>query len=60
MAGQLVASARLLDAAGTARAQDLMAGRSFMYRLVRVSDSLLRRQRPLVAIEITAGPVATG
>lgn len=50
-------AARLLDAAETARVQDLMSRRSCMYRLVRVSDSLLRRQRPLVAIAITRSPL---
>ena len=46
--------ARLLDEAETERVQRLMMRHSFLYRLVRVSDRVRRRRRPLVAIAVTA------
>ncbi|KUN25455.1 hypothetical protein AQJ23_16340 [Streptomyces antibioticus] len=48
------ATARLLDGPQTARVQKLMKRRFVMYRLVSFVDRALRRQRPLVAIAITA------
>ncbi|MFC4036239.1 PPOX class F420-dependent oxidoreductase [Streptomyces polygonati] len=46
------ATARLLDPAATARVQDMMRRRFLMYRLVRLVDRALRRERRLVAIAI--------
>ena len=46
------ATARLLDPAATARVQDMMRQRFLMYRLVRLVDRALRRERRLVAIAI--------
>ncbi|MGW5035902.1 PPOX class F420-dependent oxidoreductase [Streptomyces nigra] len=48
------ATAQLLDTQETARVQNLMKRRFLMYRLVNLLDRTLRRQRPLVAIAITA------
>ena len=48
------ATAWLLDAADTAHVQELMKRRFFMYRLVRLADRALRRERRLVAIAVTA------
>jgi PPOX class probable F420-dependent enzyme len=47
------ATARLLDPAETARVQELMRRRFFMYRLVRLLDRALGRERRLVAIAVT-------
>ncbi|MFE0627911.1 PPOX class F420-dependent oxidoreductase [Streptomyces sp. NPDC058864] len=47
-------TARLLDEAGTARVRDLMRQRFLMYRLVLLTDRILRRERPLVAIAVSA------
>ncbi|WP_019066286.1 PPOX class F420-dependent oxidoreductase [Streptomyces hokutonensis] len=47
------ATARLLDAAETARVQELMKQRFLMYRVVRLLDRALGRERRLVAIAIT-------
>jgi PPOX class probable F420-dependent enzyme len=46
-------TARLLDETSTAHVQELMKQRFCMYRLVRMADRMLRRERPLVAIAIT-------
>ncbi|MGW1209263.1 PPOX class F420-dependent oxidoreductase [Streptomyces sp. NPDC002499] len=46
------ATARLLDPAETARVQDLMKRRFLMYRMVRILDRALGRERRLVAIAI--------
>ncbi|MFI0999534.1 hypothetical protein ACIP10_30500 [Streptomyces galbus] len=48
----LPATARFLDADGTARVQDLMRRRFFLYRLVRLADRALRRELPLVALAL--------
>ncbi|WP_249416745.1 PPOX class F420-dependent oxidoreductase [Streptomyces sp. TS71-3] len=48
-------NARLLDATGTGHVQDLMQRRFFLYRLIRLADRALRRQRLLVAIAVTLG-----
>ncbi|MGV9457161.1 PPOX class F420-dependent oxidoreductase [Streptomyces sp. NPDC003635] len=45
-------TARLLDEMSTAHVQDLMEQRFCMCRLVRLTDRVLRRERPLVAIAI--------
>ncbi|MFI9835153.1 PPOX class F420-dependent oxidoreductase [Streptomyces sp. NPDC051913] len=47
-------TAQLLDGPQTSRVQNLMKRRFVMYRLVGLLDRALRRQRPLVAIAITA------
>jgi uncharacterized protein len=47
-------TARLLDEAEAARVQQMMMRRTFMYRLVRILDRVLRRRRPLAAIAVTA------
>lgn len=47
------ATARLLDPAETARVQEMMKRRFFMYRLVDLGDRILRRERRLVAIAIS-------
>ena len=47
------ATARLLDPAGTARVEEMMRRRFFMYRLVHLLDRALRRERRLVAIAVT-------
>ncbi|CCK24781.1 hypothetical protein BN159_0402 [Streptomyces davaonensis JCM 4913] len=46
-------TARLLDETSTAQVQDLMERRFCMYRLVRLVDRVLHRERPLIAIAIT-------
>ncbi|MGW0095853.1 PPOX class F420-dependent oxidoreductase [Streptomyces sp. NPDC003328] len=48
------ARARLLEAEQTRHVQDLMARRFAVFRLLRLTDRLLRRQRPLQAIAVTA------
>jgi PPOX class probable F420-dependent enzyme len=48
------ATARLLDPAETARVQEMMKRRFFMYRLVHLLDRALGRERRLVAIAITS------
>ncbi|MCX4815743.1 PPOX class F420-dependent oxidoreductase [Streptomyces sp. NBC_01239] len=48
------ATARLLDPAETARVEELMRRRFFMYRVVHLLDRALRRERPLVAIAVRA------
>jgi PPOX class probable F420-dependent enzyme len=47
------AAARLLDPVETARVQEMMRRRFFMYRLVRLFDRALGRERRLVAIAVT-------
>ncbi|MEV8540474.1 PPOX class F420-dependent oxidoreductase [Streptomyces sp. NPDC051572] len=47
------ATARLLDPAETARVQEMMRRRFFMYRLVHLLDRALGRERRLVAIAVT-------
>ncbi|WP_326725829.1 PPOX class F420-dependent oxidoreductase [Streptomyces sp. NBC_00243] len=46
------ATARLLDPAETARVQEMMKRRFLMYRLVRLLDRALGRERRLVAIAV--------
>ncbi|MGW3288681.1 PPOX class F420-dependent oxidoreductase [Streptomyces sp. NPDC001002] len=46
------ATARLLDPTETARVQELMKRRFLMYRLVRILDRALGRERRLVAIAV--------
>ncbi|MFF0736252.1 PPOX class F420-dependent oxidoreductase [Streptomyces chartreusis] len=53
-APKITGSALLLDDTETARVQNMMERRFFLYRLIRLFDRALRRQRPLVAIAITA------
>ncbi|UXX96820.1 PPOX class F420-dependent oxidoreductase [Streptomyces sp. AD2-2] len=48
------ATARLMDAAETARVEEMMRGRFLMYRVVHLLDRVLRRERPLVAIAVRA------
>ncbi|MBW8707416.1 hypothetical protein MBT84_48055 [Streptomyces sp. MBT84] len=48
------ARARLLDEEQTRHVQDLMARRFTVFRLLRLTDRLLRRRRPLLAIAVTA------
>ena len=48
------ATARLLDPAETARVEEMMRRRFFMYRVVHLVDRALRRERPLVAIAVRA------
>ncbi|QXE34006.1 PPOX class F420-dependent oxidoreductase [Streptomyces sp. GMY02] len=45
--------ARLLGEQEIARVQHYMVQRTFLYRLVRIADRVLRRKRPLVAIAVT-------
>lgn len=47
------ATARLLDPVETARVEEMMRRRFFMYRLVHLLDRVLRRERRLVAIAVT-------
>ncbi|MCX5281044.1 PPOX class F420-dependent oxidoreductase [Streptomyces sp. NBC_00198] len=47
-------AAKLLDALETRHVQELMKRKFFLYRLVLLSDRLLRRSRPLVGIAVTA------
>ncbi|WP_406130769.1 PPOX class F420-dependent oxidoreductase [Streptomyces sp. NBC_00989] len=47
------ATARLLDPAETVRVQEMMRRRFFMYRLVRLADRALGRERRLVGIAVT-------
>ncbi|MEU6346047.1 PPOX class F420-dependent oxidoreductase [Streptomyces sp. NPDC046977] len=47
-------TARLLDEAGTARVRELMRKRFLMYRAVLLADRILGRERPLVAIAVSA------
>ncbi|MFJ2398138.1 hypothetical protein ACIOTI_36095 [Streptomyces sp. NPDC087843] len=47
-------TARLLGGTGAARVRDLMRQRFLMYRLVLLTDHVLRRERPLVAIAVSA------
>ncbi|MFG2780313.1 PPOX class F420-dependent oxidoreductase [Streptomyces prunicolor] len=54
------ATARLLDPAETARVQEMMRRRFFMYRLVRLFDRALGRERRLVAIAVTVVTVVEG
>ncbi|WP_416958151.1 PPOX class F420-dependent oxidoreductase [Streptomyces sp. Agncl-13] len=54
------AAARLLDPAETVRVQEMMRRRFFMYRLVRLADRALGRERRLVAIAVTADSSAPG
>ncbi|MFF5302590.1 PPOX class F420-dependent oxidoreductase [Streptomyces sp. NPDC013161] len=51
-APEVRATARLLDPAETARVQEMMRRRFFMYRLVHLLDRVLRRERRLVAIAV--------
>jgi hypothetical protein len=46
-------TARLLDEQSTSHVLELMKQRFCMYRLVRLADRILCRERPLVAIAIT-------
>ncbi|MFJ2886855.1 PPOX class F420-dependent oxidoreductase [Streptomyces sp. NPDC087305] len=48
------AIARLLDPAETARVEEMMRRRFFMYPVVHLLDRALRRERPLVAIAVRA------
>jgi PPOX class probable F420-dependent enzyme len=48
------ARARLLDEEQSRRVQDLMARRFTVFGLLRLTDRLLRRRRPLLAIAVTA------
>lgn len=54
------ATARLLDPAETARVQEMMKRRFFMYRLVGLIDRALGRERRLVAIAIAVTGVEEG
>ena len=47
------ATARLLDPVETARVEEMMRRRFFMYRLVHLLDRVLGRERHLVAIAVT-------
>ncbi|MET9878823.1 PPOX class F420-dependent oxidoreductase [Actinacidiphila glaucinigra] len=47
-------TARLLDAQETVKVRELMRRRFLMYRLVLLTDRMLRRERPLAAIAVTA------
>ncbi|MFF3559652.1 PPOX class F420-dependent oxidoreductase [Streptomyces sp. NPDC002574] len=47
-------TARLLGETETAGVRDLMRQRFLMYRLVVLTDRVLRRERPLVAIAVSA------
>ncbi|MEU0033317.1 PPOX class F420-dependent oxidoreductase [Streptomyces sp. NPDC006333] len=47
-------TARLLGGTGAARVRDLMRQRFLMYRLVLLTDHVLRRERPLAAIAVSA------
>ncbi|WP_406840775.1 PPOX class F420-dependent oxidoreductase [Streptomyces sp. AHU1] len=49
-APKITGTARLLGNSETARVQNMMKRRFFLYRLIRLFDRALRRQRPLVAI----------
>ena len=51
-APEVRATARLLDPAETARVEEMMRRRFFMYRLVHLLDRALRRERRLVAIAV--------
>ncbi|WP_405836508.1 PPOX class F420-dependent oxidoreductase [Streptomyces sp. NBC_01518] len=51
-APEVRATARLLDPAETARVEEMMRRRFFMYRLVHLLDRTLRRERRLVAIAV--------
>ncbi|KAB1982844.1 PPOX class F420-dependent oxidoreductase [Streptomyces triticiradicis] len=53
-APKITGTARLLGNSETARVQNMMKHRFFLYRLIRLFDRAMRRQRPLVAIAITA------
>ena len=53
-APEVRATARLLDPAETARVEEMMRRRFFMYRVVHLLDRALRRERPLVAIAVRA------
>ena len=52
-APEVRATARLLDPVETARVQEMMRRRFFMYRLVHLLDRVLRRERRLVAIAVS-------
>ncbi|MFB7292295.1 PPOX class F420-dependent oxidoreductase [Actinacidiphila glaucinigra] len=47
-------TARLLDALETSQVRELMRRRFLMYRLVLLADRMLRRERPLAGIAVTA------
>lgn len=54
------ATARLLDPAETARVQEMMRRRFFMYRLLHLLDRALGRERRLVAIAVTVDSSTPG
>ncbi|WP_046508321.1 PPOX class F420-dependent oxidoreductase [Streptomyces odonnellii] len=52
-AAEVEGVARLLDEREIARVQHYMVKRTFLYRVVRIADRVLRRERRLVAIAVT-------
>ena len=54
------ATARLLDPAETARVQEMMRRRFFMYRLLHLLDRALGRERRVVAIAVTVDSSTPG